>query len=129
MPAVATTGLVGKPHVRTYQAGAANQGRGLALVQGADDNHMIPAAAANAPAFGVQNEPSVSIGDPIAVTLKGEATAIAGAAIVAGAYVITDNQGRFVTSVTAADLVVGRALSSAAVAGDEFVLLVQPFVK
>jgi predicted deacylase len=98
-------------------------------VQGADDNHLATAAAAGAAAFAVQLESTINAGDPLSAVLSGEATAIAGAAVAAGQYVITNAAGQFVPSVAIGDLVTGRALSSAAVAGDEFVLLVQPFIR
>lgn len=129
MPAVATTGTCGTSHVRTYQATAANQLRGLALVQGADDAHLATAAAANAPAFAIQAESILNAGDPLLAVLEGETIAIAGAAVAAGQYVITDAAGRLVPSAAIGDNVVGRAISSAAVLGDEFVILVSPFIR
>ncbi len=129
MAAVATTGVCGQSHSRTYQATAANQLRGLALVQGADDAHLSTAAAANAQALGVQAESTLYAGDPISAVLWGETTAIAGAAITAGQYVITNAAGQFVPSTAIGDNVVGRAISSAAVLGDEFVIFVNPFIR
>jgi hypothetical protein len=129
MPAVATRGIVGKPYTDTYQAAAANQLRGLALVQGANDYTAATAAAANALAIGVQAETTVFVGDPVSAVILGEATAIAGAAVAAGQYVVTNAAGQFVPSAAVGDNVVGRACSSAAVAGDEFVIFVNPFIR
>ena len=129
MPAVATTGVIGQSHTRTFQATAANQLRGLALVQGADDNHLSTAAAANAQVIGVQAESTLNAGDPLTAVLSGEATCIAGAAIGAGTYFIATATGQFIPSTAIGDNVVGRAVSSAALAGDEFVGFIQPFIR
>lgn len=129
MPAVATTGPIGRAHIRTYQAAAANQTRGLALVQGADDNHVAIAAAANAVVLGVQQESTSNAGDPVSAVLDGETIAIAGAAITAGQWVICTATGQFIPSTAVADNIAGKALSSAALQGDEFVIFVKPSIR
>jgi len=129
MSAVATTGIVGKPHTRTYQAAAAGQLRGLVLVQGANDSTLATAAAANAVPIGIQEESTIYAGDPVSAVLWGEATAIAGAAVNAGQYVVSNAAGQLIASTAVGDNVVGKALSSAALAGDEFVILVSPFIR
>lgn len=128
MPAVETTGVIEGPK-RTYQAGAANLARGLAVVQGADDNHVVAAAAANANAFGIVEESTVNVGDAVSIIMSGEAVAVYGAAVAAGQYLITDAQGRLVPSAAAADNVVARAISSGAVAGDYGVVRIGPFIR
>lgn len=129
MAAVATTGVVGKAHTRTYQAAAANQFRGLVLVQGANDNTLATSAAANALPIGIQEETTVFVGDPVSAVLLGEATAICGAAVAAGQYVVSNAAGQLIPSAAIGDNVVGRAISSAAVAGDEFIIFVSPFIR
>ena len=43
--------------------------------------------------------------------------------------VVATATGEFIPSAAAGDYVIGRAISSAAVAGDEFVLMVDPFIR
>jgi hypothetical protein len=113
----------------SYQAQNANQGRGLALVQGGSgDNYLATASTANVICRGVQDEASVNAGDPISCVELGDAIAIAGAAIASGVYVKCTATGQFIPITTAADNIVGMAKSSAAVAGDEFILSVDPSV-
>src|ERR1035437_4338219 len=113
---------------RTCRASGANQGRGLALVQGVADDQAATASVANSVTIGVQDEATVNIGDAVSVVELGDATAIAGAAVAAGVFVKCTAAGQFIPITTAADQIVGRAKSSAAVAGDEFLLLVLPSV-
>jgi len=129
MSAVATTGIVGHSHKRTYQATAANQLRGLGLVQGANDYTLSIGAAANAVAIGIQEESTLNAGDPLSAVLWGEATGIAGAAVTAGQYVILNAAGQLVPSTAVGDNVVGKAISSAALAGDELIVFVSPFIR
>jgi hypothetical protein len=113
----------------SYQAQNANQGRGLALVQGGSgDNFLATAAVANVVCRGVQDEASVNAGDPITCVELGDAIAIAGAAIASGVYVKCTAAGQFIPITTAADNIVGMAKSSAALQGDEFILMVDPSV-
>jgi hypothetical protein len=115
--------------VDTFQAQAAGQGRGLALVQGGSgDSYLATASVANSIVVGVQQEASTNAGDPIAAIELGDAIAIAGVAIAAGVYVKNTATGQFIPVTTAADNIAGRAKSSAALAGDEFVLFVLPSV-
>lgn len=131
MSAVATRTL-GWCKKDSYQAQAANQGRGLGLVQGGSgDNYLGVAAGAGVQIIGVQEEASVNAGDPIACVELGDCVAIAGGAINAGQYVKVTATGQFIAITgTAGDgeQIAGRAKSSAAAAGDEFVLLVLPSV-
>ncbi len=126
MAAVASKGL-GWGKRSTYIAQNAAQGRGLAVVQGGSgDDYAATAAAANATCLGVQEEASVSAGEPISVVDLGEAVAIAGAAVNAGQFVKCTAAGQLIPITTTGDQIVGQAKSSAALQGDEFILLVLP---
>jgi len=128
MSAVATKG-VGWRKVSSYIAQNAAQARGLAVIQGGSgDDYAATAAAANAVCLGVQDEASVSAGDPIGVVDLGDAVAIAGAAVAAGNFVKCTATGQFIPITTAGDNIVGQAKSSAALQGDEFILCVMPSV-
>lgn len=128
MPAVETQGVTPGP-VRTMIAAAANQGRGRALVQGGSDTTAAVCAAANAKTIGFQAEDSVNAGDPILVNRQGECVAIAGAAVAAGAFLITDNQGRLVASAAIGDEVCAEAVTSASNAGDYLVVFCNRFIR
>ena len=117
MPAVETTGSKGLTPKRTYQAGAAAMKRGLFVVQGADDNHVV-IAGANAAAIGAIEEDTVSAGDPIAIVKNGEAVCQIGAAVSAGAWCKLDANGRLVPSASAGDNIVAKAISSGSNSGD-----------
>jgi hypothetical protein len=128
MAAVSTTGLVGKRASRTYVAGAAAQGRGYVVTQGASDGAAVTSTG-NAPPLGIQEESSVNAGDPISITRDGEAYAVIGAAVNAGQYVISDALGRVVPSTAVGDNVVGQAMSSGTTINDEIVVFVRPFIR
>lgn len=128
MAAVETTGVIGSPLKRTYQAGAANIKRGTAVIQGADDNHVLPATA-NAVCLGFLEEDALNIGDPASVIETGEAVAIIGAAVAAGQYLIANAAGQLIPSTAAADQVIARAISSGAVLGDYITVLITPFIR
>src|ERR1035437_3528595 len=124
---VETTGVTGKPGKRTYIAATAAMTRGLALVQGADDNHVALASVANAPAFAVLEETNVSAGDVISAVYLGEAVAIIGAAVAAGQWLVTDATGRLVPATGDANQnLVARAVSSGSTAGDYIVVFLSP---
>ncbi len=130
MSAVATTGVISRSgNRRTYQAGAAAMQRGLVAVQGADDQHVLIAAAAGAQGIGIVEESTVNAGDPISIVFEGEAYAVVGAPVNAGQYLVSDNQGRVVPSAAAGDQVICRAVSSGALANDEIVVYVNPFIR
>lgn len=127
MANVETTGVIGVPLKRSYLAAAATMGRGLALVQGANDNTLAVASVANAPAFAVLEESNVNAGDTISAIILGEAVAVIGAAVTAGQYLVTDAQGRLVpASGNGNQNVVARAVSSGSAAGDYIVVLINP---
>jgi hypothetical protein len=129
MAAVASKGLGWHKPGSTYIAQNANQGRGLAVVQGGSgDDYAVTASAANAVCLGVQEESSYNAGDSISVIDLGEAIAIAGAAVNAGQFVKCNAIGQFIPVTATGDSIVGQAKSSATNAGDEFVLLVLPSV-
>lgn len=127
MAAIATRGPVWSKK-DTYRASAAAQGRGLAVVQGVADDQAAVAGTANVICLGIQEEANINAGDAIAVVELGDAVAIAGAAVAAGVYVKCTNAGRLIPVTTAADNIVGRAKTSAAANGDEFLLLVLPSI-
>jgi hypothetical protein len=128
MSAAATTGVIGSPRSRTYQAQTANMGRGLIAAQGATDT-QVAVSGANAEGIGIVQESTLSIGDPISITLEGEAYAVIGAPVNAGQYVISDASGRAVPSTAVGDNIVGRAISSGSAANDEIVIYVNPFIR
>lgn len=129
MSAVATTGVISGGHRRTYQAGVVNILRGYALVQGAADSQVVLATAANAPVFAIAEDSTANVGDPVSAILDREAVAIAGAAVAAGQWVISDATARLVPTAASGDNIVGRALSSATAAGDEFVIFLNPSIR
>ena len=103
--------------------------RGLAVVPGADDNHVVTASAANANALGIQEEATIAAGAPVSVIRSGEAACEYGAAVQAGQYLITNAAGQLVPSAAAGDNVIGRAISSGSSAGDYGVVFVAPFIR
>lgn len=128
MAAVETAGVIEGAKPRSYQAGVANLQRGTLVIQGADDNHVVPAGA-NGVAFGAVNESVPNIGDVVSITRLGETVLIAGAAIQAGQRIISDANGHAIPTAAAADNLAGYAVTSAAVAGDYFLGFIVPSVR
>lgn len=127
MANVETTGVVGTPHKRTLVASAAAMKRGLAVVLVTDDNH-VAIAGANVAAFGIIEEDTISIGDPVSVVLAGEAVAQIGAAVSAGQLLVTDANGRLIPATSGAvQNAVAKAISSGSTSGDFIVVLVSQF--
>jgi hypothetical protein len=126
--AVATKGVVGSPAKRSYHAGAASMTRGLAVVRGADDEH-VAIAGANVSVLGFVEESTVSAEDPISIVEGGGFIAKIGAAITAGQALITDSSGRLVPTAAAGDQIVAQALSSGANANDYIVAKVMQSVR
>jgi Uncharacterized conserved protein (DUF2190) len=85
------------------------------------DAGVVPAAAARA--LGVTVAPA-AIGERTRVEVLGTATVEAGAAVAVGAQIECDALGRGITK--AAGVVLGRALTSAAIAGDLIEVLLIP---
>jgi len=128
-------GPVGIPQIRTRVAETAAIMPGLLVAQGVADNGAKLITVANTRAIGVAGDVPVagtSVGDAFPVVQDGETVAIAGAAITAGQYVKADATSRCIPAVGAAgtgEEIIGRAQSSAVLAGDEFILDVIPSVK
>jgi|ERR1039457_4839206 len=128
-------GPVGIPAIRTRVAETAGILRGYAVAQGVADNGGKLITVLNTRVIGVAGDvplAGTSVGDPFPVVEDGETVAIAGAVITAGQYVKADATSRFIPAVGAAgtgEEIAGRAQSSAAVVGDEFIIDVAPSVK
>ena len=127
MAAVETTGVVsgGK---RSYLAGAANMARGIAVMQGADDQHVVPAIA-GAQCIGINEETATVVGEPLSIICDGEAVVVYGAAVVAPAYLISNAAGQLVPSANQGDQVIARAVSSGSMAGDYGVARLTAFIR
>lgn len=126
--AVATSGIVGSPSVRTYTASAAAMGKGLAVVRVTDDNH-VAIAGANVAVLGFVDESNINIGDAIGIIEAGEFYAPIGAAVTAGQFLITNANGQLIPTAAAGDSIVAMAITSGANSGDFIVALVCQFVR
>lgn len=112
-----STGYVGDPEARTYQAAAASMTRGFFVVQGVDDYHVAIAGAGQL-CLGVILESTINVNDTIAIAIGGESVAVIGAAVEAGQLLCTDSQGRVIPLVPGA-YPCAIALSSNSNANDE----------
>jgi hypothetical protein len=127
-------GPVGIPAIRTRVAETAAILRGLAVAQGVADNGGKLVTVLNTRVVGIAGDVPVAgtnVGDAFPVVQHGETPAIAGAVIAAGQYVKADATSRFIPATGTAGVseeIFGRAQSSAAAAGDEFILLIAPMV-
>ncbi len=100
--------------------------KGFVVVQGSSDINAVTAAA-NAVPIGIIDESTVYAGDALTVVTSGETEGVAGAAVAAGQFLVSDALGRLVpaTNVNGQNIV-GQARSSATSAGDEIILFVSP---
>jgi hypothetical protein len=125
---LATKGPIGRPEVRTYAAGAAAMGKGLAVVRGTDDN-TVAIAGANVSVLGFIDESNINAGDDIGIVEGGEVLVPIGAAVAVGNWLITNASGQVVPTSAAGDNIVGQALSSNSNAGDFIVMHINQFVR
>lgn len=96
---------------------------------GAADTGVVQASAATDSITGVVNELSVVTGERVDVVHQGVAWVEAGAAIVRGAPITSDANGRGITAAPAAGAnvrILGIALESASAAGDVIRVLLEP---
>lgn len=129
--ALRTMGPSGSTNLKTRVAETANMARGYPVKQGVNDGGVGSITVLGARAVGVQQEATVNIGDAVLVVESGETIAIAGAAVVAGNYVKADATGRLIPVTGTAgggEEVIGRAVSSQATVGGEFVVEVKIFI-
>lgn len=128
MGAKATRGPIGTPDSDTYRAEGGTLTRGFGVVQGtADDQAKAPGGAA-ARCLGVVDE-TTTVGRGVRVITHGECVAMAGGVIAAGDIVKMETEGDFIVANAADVETAGKARSSAAADGDEFILWVDPVHK
>jgi hypothetical protein len=121
--AKATMGPVSGADLRTYRGQGGALTRGTAIMAGTADDQVKAPTGAGVRCEGIVEETTLAAGDPVRVVRTGECIAIAGGVVARGDFVkIGGTNGRQVTTTTANDELVGRAVSSAAADGDEFVL-------
>lgn len=123
----ATTSVIAGS-IRTY-TGPANVGAGIGMIQGASDGVCALPTGANQQCLGITNEADLVGKGVYGLVRNGETYAICGAAIAAPAFVKMDANGHFITSTATGDYVYGRAVSSTAASGDEFVIEICPFIR
>lgn len=119
-------GPVGTPRIRSFSLPAGTVA-GTPVKQGADDNTVALAGVGDT-AFGVTAETDLVNKGFGGIVVEGETIALAGAAITGGQWVKADATNRLIPATVSGDKVLGRAVSTAAAAGDEFVVDVRPFV-
>lgn len=112
--------------VRTFTAETAGLTKGYGVIQGSNVGGCKAPTAANQKPVGLLVESTVNVGDAAAVIEVGEGIAIAGAAIGGGQFVKLGSDGRWNPITAPNDAISGYALSPAAQAGDEFVMVVLP---
>ena len=122
---------VGTPLRRTYRAEGAGTTalvRGYAVVQGTAEDQVKYCTGAGARPIGVVEEAVSVSNDPVSIVTFGECIGIAGqAAITPGMELMLDADGKFVTAEgDGANERAGRAISSAALEDDEFVVFFNP---
>ena len=121
-------GVIGSRRTRPY-TGPAGTSYGLAVKQGGADNAVILPTASGQRCIGIVEETDVANSGLLSVIWEGECIAIAGAAIPADSDLIANAAGQLIPSVTAADQVIARAVTSAAALGDEVVVQLNRFIK
>lgn len=131
MSSLATMQPVGTPHRRTYRAEGAGTlplYRGYGVMIGTAEDQVKKPTGAGVRIIGIVEETVSTENDPVSVITFGECIAIAGqAAITANMELLVDADGKFTTAEgDAANERAGRAVSSAALEDDEFVMFVNP---
>ncbi len=131
MAALATMGPVGTPHRRTYRAEGAGTTplyKGYGVMIGTAEDQVKKPTGAGVRIVGVVEE-TVSIENaPVSIVTHGETIGISGqSTITPNMELLVDGDGKFTTAEgDAANERAGRAVSSAALEDDEFVIFVNP---
>lgn len=128
---LATMQPAGTPLRRTYRAedaGTTALVRGYCVVQGTAEDQVKYCTGAGARAIGVVEENVSTSNAPVSIITFGECIGIAGqASITPGMELMLDADGKFVTAEgDGANERAGRAVSSAALEDDEFVVFFNP---
>ncbi len=109
---------------KTYLADAAITTRFFLVKLGTDSGHVAVCAGAATvdEVIGVCTDESAAAEDPVNVHLLGAGTGthkmVAGAAITAGAKLMSATNGKVITATTGSNYVIGKALTAAAADGD-----------
>lgn len=128
---LATMQPVGTPYRRTYRAEGAGTlalTRGYGVMIGTAEDQVKKPTGAGVRIVGIVEE-TVSVENaPVSIIVFGECIAISGqAAITPNMELLVDADGKFLTAEADADReCAGRAVSSAALEDDEFVMFVNP---
>jgi hypothetical protein len=122
---------VNAPDVRTYRNETGTIARGVAVMQGTADDQAKAVTGAGVKVLGVTQESGSVAGEPLPVVINGETIAIAGTTgVTAGQHVKNEaTTGRFVNSTGEDAEVAGKALSTQATDGGEFLIFVNPIQK
>jgi hypothetical protein len=128
---LATMQPVGTPHRRTYRAegaGTAALTRGMGVMQGTAEDQVKKPTGIGVRIVGVVDETVATENAPISIVTLGETIAISGqSTITPNMELLVDADGKFLTAEgDAANERAGRAVSSAALEDDEFVIFVNP---
>jgi hypothetical protein len=106
-----------KPLILTFAAGAAIT-KGMAVKFGADDEHVVKAAAATDDCIGIAQNDAAAAEDPVEVALPGGGgKALLQATVVRGNLLVSHTDGKLKPIAAANDRVVAMAMASG-VAGD-----------
>lgn len=121
--AKATMGPIGDAALRTFRAEGGALTKGTAIMAGTADDQVKAPTGAGVRCEGVVEESVDAADKAVKVVRTGECIAIAGGVVNRQDFVkIGGTNGRLVATTTANDELAGRAVSSAAADGDEFVL-------